>query len=568
VSGTWRLWRASAALLGLGLVVAGAWVALTGGPAKLAPLLRVRLSFLAPLLAVTALCLLARFVRWHFLLRRAGVRIPVRPSLVTFLASLVGIATPAYVGEVVRSVFLRRKFGSPVRVTASVLVLERLLDVAALGTIGALTADGWWLRNVMLLLVAAAGLIGVAGTRLARSLGVPAGSLAALGRPGTLAPALAMSLAAWVPAALLVSLAAASVQVPVAPASGMRVFSSATLLGALTLMPAGVGATGSLAIVELQDLGIALADAVVIVSLVRLTTTGVSLTVGAAFLVLELKGLARPAARGARLHFDEIASKYGKQFSPHVWNHLLEKKVRLLAAALPDPSSAAGFGLDLGCGLGEQCLAMRGRGYRVIGVDAAHNLVRRARAAGATVATASGLALPFRDASLAYVYTVGVLHHLEGTGLQRAACREIARALKPGGLLVVHETNPRNPLFRFYMGYVFPILKSIDVGTERWIEPERWKGIEGLDLVDVQYFTFLPDFVPRGLMRPALALERRLEASRARVYSVHYLAVLRKEPRRAVAPEVEGLRGAARDPTGPHGSERDLVDRPIESRIP
>jgi len=117
---------------------------------------------------------------------------------------------------------------------------------------------------------------------------------------------------------------------------------------------------------------------------------------------------------------------------------------------------------------------------------------------------------------------------LPGEAAQETAFGEVMRILKPGGVFIVQETNPRNVLFRFYMGYVFPILKSIDDGTEWWIEAERWTVAAGMTLQNIRYFTFMPDFVPRIFMRPTLALERRLEASRFRTGSVHYMAVLRK----------------------------------------
>ena len=76
---------------------------------------------------------------------------------------------------------------------------------------------------------------------------------------------------------------------------------------------------------------------------------------------------------------------------------------------------------------------------------------------------------------------MGVLHHLPGPEAQARALGEVARVLRPGGRFMVHESNPKNPLFRFYMGYVFPVLKSIDEGTEHWIHPRHWAGMPGLD---------------------------------------------------------------------------------------
>jgi hypothetical protein len=75
---------------------------------------------------------------------------------------------------------------------------------------------------------------------------------------------------------------------------------------------------------------------------------------------------------------------------------------------------------------------------------------------------------------------------------------------------------------------VFPVLRSIDEGIEHWIEAERWERTAGLELERVDYFTFLPDFLPRSLMNLALPLERRLEKGPLRKFSVHYMATLRK----------------------------------------
>jgi len=201
----------------------------------------------------------------------------------------------------------------------------------------------------------------------------------------------------------------------------------------------------------------------------------------------------------------------------------------LMARTLPAPTHA-GLGLDLGCGLGIQTAEMRRRGYHVIGLDASCGLLAagRARFDHPPVIAGSALELPFPDGSFEFVYAIGVLHHLSDRQSQKRAINEIARVLKPRGVLLLHESNPRNPLFRFYMGYLFPILKAIDEGTEWWIDPRTCGKAPGFRLERVHYFTFLPDFTPRVLMRPALALERWMERWPTRRYSAHYLAVMRR----------------------------------------
>jgi hypothetical protein len=77
------------------------------------------------------------------------------------------------------------------------------------------------------------------------------------------------------------------------------------------------------------------------------------------------------------------------------------------------------------------------------------------------------------------------------------------------------------------MGYVFPSLNCIDEG--RALVAAEQDGAIDPRVVDVRYFTFLPDFVPRPVVRAFSPVERALESSPLRAYSAHYMAVLEKE---------------------------------------
>lgn len=511
----------------VGVGIALFWIHQVGGGELLDRLKRARPEVAVVLPALTSFWLFTRFIRFHFLLRCVDVRIPIRGNLQSYLAALPGTATPAYVGELVRAVFLRKKYRVPLRTTSVLLVLERLLDVAALGTIMALTAMMWRSRILGIGFLAAAIVLGLAAKPLARRLGVQPLILSRLQVSHTLLTAFALTLAAWAAAAMAMTTAGAALGIAVPIDIGMNVFSTATLLGAITLVPAGLGATGSIAILKLQALGLPTAPAVALVTLVRLTGAGLALATGIVFLVQELRILRRTRDGEGMPHFNQIALEYEEQFSSHVWDHLLDRKLNFVTMPLKDAAGARG--LDLGCGLGRQCLEMERRGFSVVGVDPAVRLLRHGRQSGTNVVGGDALRLPFRTASFDFVYTIGMLHHLPSVAAQGAVSSEVRRVLKNGGFFIVHETNPRNPLFRFYMNYVFPLLKSIDEGTERWIDPPRWQAIDGMKVVEVHYFTFLPDFLPRFLMRPFLWLQRRLESSRLRPYAVHYAVILQRQ---------------------------------------
>lgn len=509
-----------------GLAIVLLWFAAGASRGFLDVVARANPGAVLLMLIATAFWLVVRFVRWQYLMRHAGIRVAVRGSAAAYLAALPGTATPAYVGELVRCVFIRRRFGIPGRLTAWVIVSERLMDVVALALLFAVTSTGWWrvagaVAFTVLVLV-------LYVTRTQR-----AGRESITDEPrerisiGSMAVALLLSLVLWAAAGMLISLGASAVGGAVAPVESIRAFSLASLGGALSLMPAGIGTTGSIMILEVSRMGEPLENAVAIVSLVRLTSTGAVIALGCFFLWRELRSENRSAS-SASAHFNSIADDYLAQFPDHVWEHLIGRKLQLITDAVVPLNGGQALLLDVGCGLGIQSAELRRAGNNVVGIDVSEGLLRHAASKGVPVTVSSAGRLPFPSDSFDAAYAIGVLHHLESRAAQREAFDEVLRVLKPGGSFLIHESNPRNPLFRFYFGYAFPILRSIDEGTERWIDPRSLAELTGFAHERTTYFTFLPDFVPRAMMPPLLAVQRRLERSPVREWAVHYFAVLRK----------------------------------------
>ena len=91
--------------------------------------------------------------------------------------------------------------------------------------------------------------------------------------------------------------------------------------------------------------------------------------------------------------------------------------------------------LDAGCGTGLNLehLALRGR---ALGVDLSEEAVRFCLSRGVTVVRGSVLTLPFAGGSFDGLISFDVLYHAWVTD-DRAATRELARVLRPGGLLLV-----------------------------------------------------------------------------------------------------------------------------------
>lgn len=135
-----RRWIAIAialsALLYIGYAV---WKDLPGTLAELA-------AFQWPLyVAVLALTLVnygLRYLKWHYLLGRLGVRVPHRTNIWVFLCGLAMVISPAKAGEVVKPYLVRVLVGAPLERTIPALVAERVTDglaVVMIATVGVTT---------------------------------------------------------------------------------------------------------------------------------------------------------------------------------------------------------------------------------------------------------------------------------------------------------------------------------------------------------------------------------------------------------------------------------------------
>ena len=248
------------------------------------------------------------------------------------------------------------------------------------------------------------------------------------------------------------------------------------------------------------------------------------------------KRLSEIARNDPSEHFDEIAAGYLGEIPEHVRERLLDKKVDLIKSRLAEheiPLTARG--LDLGCGQAWYVGELARAGFSMTGADySAGQLVEgnhylKNEGLQVHLIQSDGRLLPFADNSFDFIYSINVIHHILSITSQAEAFNEIVRVLKPGGIFLFHEINTVNPIFRFYMGYLFPLLRRIDQGDEQWILPTELPLVSGSTWHKrVDYFTFLPDFIPGFLLKRLRRLEARLEASTLNRFSAHYQAVLVK----------------------------------------
>jgi len=156
-------------------------------------------------------------------------------------------------------------------------------------------------------------------------------------------------------------------------------------------------------------------------------------------------------AHGAHETRGQILDR-GWRYDLEVWlfdTFLVRGRVRELRQRVLDVAQLhpGGSLLDVGCGTGTLAVgaaARLGSSGRVVGVDPAPRQIARARSkarrARASVDFEIGVIeeLPFADESFEVVTSTLMLHHLPDD-LKGRGLAEIARVLKPGGLLVVAD---------------------------------------------------------------------------------------------------------------------------------
>jgi SAM-dependent methyltransferase len=106
--------------------------------------------------------------------------------------------------------------------------------------------------------------------------------------------------------------------------------------------------------------------------------------------------------------------------------------------------------LDVGCGGGYDLGVWRSFGWppaKLAGVDLVPSRVAAARAAnpGVDIRIGQGSTIPFGDQAFDVVTAVTVFSSILDPGLRRAVFGEMARVVRSGGLIVIHDFVVRNP---------------------------------------------------------------------------------------------------------------------------
>lgn len=196
--------------------------------------------------------------------------------------------------------------------------------------------------------------------------------------------------------------------------------------------------------------------------------------------------------------FDEIGGEYGSlvdesiSFGGQEHAFYTRRKARALVELATRHLGQPGrlTVLDVGCGVGLTEHELAGAFGELHGADhAADALVEAARLnPGVEFRHSTGDRLPYDDAVFDLAFAICALHHVEPRD-RVAVMRDIARVVRPGGLVAVFEHNPRNPLTRVAVSRC-----EFDEGVTLLGRREATRAFHAADLtvVERRYLLFFP----------------------------------------------------------------------------
>ncbi len=284
------------------------FVALTfyaDAPRLLAALAKFDWRFLPLALATTLVNYLIRFLRWHYYLHVIGVKhVPRRDSLMIFLSGFSLTMTPGKLGEVLKSFLLKNRYGTPVSYSASIVFAERLTDVVGVVILAAAGLAFYPLglgALAIVLVVTAIFVVIVQQRALAERLLDLFARLPVIGRFANLARnlyesaylmlrakplliAIALAAAAWFGECITFFIVLLGIGLPptlLLLLQATFIYAAASLFGAVSMLPGGLGATeGGMALLLQQIVAVAREEAVAATLIVRLCTLWFAVLLG------------------------------------------------------------------------------------------------------------------------------------------------------------------------------------------------------------------------------------------------------------------------------------------------
>lgn len=255
--------------------------------------LRLKTEFIVPILALEVLAFGLRGLRQQKLLACLGIKVSLIESCKVFMAGYSMVATPGGAGEIIKSHFLKQNHGSSFSQTVPLVFIERFHDLLAAVAIIAITLIISYHWQSMLLVVFSSSLLVTIYvilrntkllTRVQNRLRkvkflkkiIPTSEfndgLNSLITPKMILLGSIISFPSWFLEAVAAYLAFLSFGLNLTFVDTTQFTFSATLFGAFSLLPGGIGITEGSLVGMIVSNGIELATATALVLFIRITT--------------------------------------------------------------------------------------------------------------------------------------------------------------------------------------------------------------------------------------------------------------------------------------------------------
>jgi SAM-dependent methyltransferase len=191
-----------------------------------------------------------------------------------------------------------------------------------------------------------------------------------------------------------------------------------------------------------------------------------------------------------RTYSDEIDKAIGFVGQSHSF-YMEVKAERLIGLAVREFGDVSKLKmLDVGCGVGLMSRLLVGSGAELHGIDIARDAVKVAReeVPDGHFRAYDGRRIPFRDNTFDVAFAVCVIHHVP-VGQRQGLLKGMARVTKPGGLVVLFEANPWNPLTRLAVARCEFDKDAVLLGMSK---SETLVRRAGLEMADHEYILFFP----------------------------------------------------------------------------
>lgn len=280
-----------------------------------------KLVYILPILGLSLANYALRFVKWQYYLRTLGISVPRMDSFLIHIAGLSMSITPGKFGEVIKSYLLKEAYAIPISRTATVVFADRLSDIIALiimVTIGSIGFQ-YGLRFIWVVaLVILVGLVILSQRTLAHRLlqqctrmpflKTRAASLEQLYessyrilRPVPLLATVTLSVISWSMEALGFYLTFLALGLPVGILPTLFIYSFATIAGAVSMLPGGLGLTEGSMTGLLVLLDIAKAPATAATLIIRVATLWFAVIIGTIGLIILQKRHVQPVIHRATI---------------------------------------------------------------------------------------------------------------------------------------------------------------------------------------------------------------------------------------------------------------------------